>query len=64
MFSASKEQGAMNSSSTPMKDKGKQQMKEEEDNHEEEREFELIHIESDEENETRIVNSLLHGRNA
>ena len=39
-------------------------MKEEEDNHEEEREFELIHIDSDEENETRIANPLLQDRNA
>ena len=64
MFDASKRQGAMPSSLFQMKDKGKQQMKEEEDNHEEEREFELIHINSDEENETRIVNSPLQDRNA
>ena len=95
VFSASKRQGAMHSSSKPvkdkgkqplkgkvkkplkdkgkqplkgkvkkpLKDKGKQQLKKEEDNHEEEREFELIHIDSDEENETRIVNSLLQDRN-
>ena len=54
----------MHSSSTQMKYKAKQQVKEEEDNHEEEREFELIHIYSDEENETRIVNSLLQDQNA
>ena len=39
-------------------------MKEEVDNHEEEREFELIHIDSDDENETRIANSLLQDMNA
>ena len=54
----------MPSSSTQIIDKGKQQVKEEENNHEEEREFELIHIDSDDENETRIVNSLLQDRNA
>ena len=70
VFAASKRQGAMHSSSKPvkdngkqplkgkikkpLKDKGKQQLKEEK-NPEEEREFELIHIESDEENETRIA---------
>ena len=59
MFAASKGQGAMHSSSTPMKDKGKQQVKEENEKHQEEREFELIHLDSDEENETKIVNSLL-----
>ena len=48
----------------PLKDKGKQQLKKEEDNHEEEREFELIHIDNDEENETRIMNSLLQDQNA
>ena len=87
MFAASKIQGAMHSSSKPMKDKGKkplkgkvkkplkgkgkkplkdkgkQQLKKEEDNHEEEREFELIHIDSDEENETRIVNYFLQYQN-
>ena len=47
-----------------MIDKGKKQVKEEEENHEEEREFELIHIDSDEENETRIAKSLLQDRNA
>ena len=47
-----------------MIDKGKQQVKEEEDNHEEEREFELIHIDSDEENEAIIANSLLQDMNA
>ena len=64
VFAALKRQGAMHSSSKPLKDKGKQQLKKEEDNHEEEREFELIHIDSDEENETRIVKSLLQDRNA
>ena len=54
----------MHSSSKLVKEKGKQQLKKEEDNHEEEREFELIHIDSDEENETRIVNSLLQDWNA
>ena len=64
MFATSKGKAAMPSSSAQMIDKGKQQVKEEEDNHEEEREFELIHIDSDEENETRIENSLLQDRNA
>ena len=63
MFTASKRQGAMPSSSTQMIDKGKQ-VKEEEDHHEEERYFEVIHIDSDEENETRIANSLLQDKNA
>ena len=39
-------------------------MKEEEEDHEKEREFEIIHINSDDENETRISNSLLQDRNA
>ena len=39
-------------------------MKEEEDNHEEEREFELINVNNDDENETRIANSLLQDMNA
>ena len=64
MFAASKGQGSMSSSSTRMIEKGKEQVKEEEYNHEEEREFELIHIDNDEENETRIANSLLQDRNA
>ena len=39
-------------------------MKEEEEYHEKEREFDLTHIDSDDENETRISKSLLQGRNA
>ena len=64
MFATSKGQGAMSSSLAKMIEKGKEQVKEEEDNHEEQREFELIHINSDEENETRISNSLLQDMNA
>lgn len=64
MFVASKGQGAMPFSSNQMIEKGKQQMKEEVDNHEEEREFELIHIDDDDENETRLANSLLQDRNS
>ena len=39
-------------------------MEEEEDNHEKEKEFELIHIDSEDEYDTIIVNSLLQDRNA
>ena len=45
-------------------EKGKQQVKVEEENPEIEGEFELIHIDSDEEVETRISNSLLQDKNA
>ena len=47
VFASSKGQGAMSSSSAQMIDKGEEQVKEEEGDHEEEREFELIHIDSD-----------------
>ena len=53
VFSTSKGQGAMPSSSTQNIYKGKKKMKEEEENHEEERKFEIIHIKSDDENEIR-----------
>ena len=45
-------------------EKGEKQVKVEEEDPEVEREFELIHIDSDEENETRISNSLLQDKNA
>lgn len=64
VFSASKGQGTMPSTSTQKIDKGKQNVKVEEEDPEIEREFELIHIDSDEENETIISNSLLQKNNA
>lgn len=47
VFSASKRQGTMPSSSTQRLDKGKQKVKEEEEYHEVEKEFEIIHVNSD-----------------
>ena len=42
-----------------MKNKGKKTMEEHESSHEKEREFKLIHLDNDEENETRNFDSLL-----
>jgi len=64
VFSTSKGKGIMPSSLTQNIEKGKKKVKEEEEDHEKEREFELIHIDGDDENETRISNSLLQENNA
>ena len=66
VFSASKGQGTMPSTSAKKLDKGKQKIKEEEekDQHEVEKESKLIHIDSYEENEARISSLLLQNKNA
>ena len=64
MFVASKRQGTLPSTSAQPLDKGKQRVKEEEEYHEVERDFEIIHVDNDEENEARITNMLLQDINA
>ena len=64
VFATSKRQGTLPFTSIQPPDKGKKKVEEEEEYNEKEREFELIHIKSDDENETRISNSLLQDRNA
>ena len=63
VFVASKRQGTMSSTSAQPLDKGKQKIKEEEEDHEVEREFEIIQVDNDEENEPRITKFLLQNRN-
>lgn len=64
MFFSSKMQGTMPSTSAQPLDKGKQNVKEEEEDHEVEREFEIIQVDSDEDNEAKISNFLIQNKNA
>ena len=64
VFYTSKRQATMPSTSSQPLDKGKQRVKEEEEDHEVERDFDIIQVDSDEENEARITNMLLQDRNA
>ena len=54
----------MPSTSTNPLDKGKERVKEEEEDHEVDMDFEIIQVDSDEENEARIINMLLQDTNA
>ena len=55
----------MPSTSTKKLDKGKEKViDEEEDQHETKQEFELIHVDSDDENEARISSMLLKSKDA
>ena len=63
---ALKRQGAMPSTSTKDLDKGKEKFmdEEEEDKHDTEQEFQLIHVDSDDENEARISNMFLQSKDS
>ena len=66
VFAALKRQGAMPSTSTKQLDKGKEKVmdEEEEEQHKTEQEFQLIHVDSDDENEQRIISMLLKNKDA
>jgi len=64
VFIASKRQGTIPSTLSQKLEKGKKQVKVEEEDHEIEKEFEIIQVDSDEENEEIISNLLLQEKNA
>ena len=65
LFSSLKRKGAMPSTSTKKLDKGIEKViEEEEDKHETEHKFQLIHVDSDDKNEKRITSMLLKSKDA